>query len=467
MKAFAWSGFVIALAWTAVAWAQSTPARPPSIVVMPDWLKKPTPADMAAVWPAEATKQGVSSGKAKIRCVVDDAGLLQNCAVTEETPSGAGFGSAALKLASAMLMKPKTVDGRAVGGAVVTIPIAFTMTQPVKIPGFDTPPDWLQQPTLEEIWLVWPRKAASLGLSGTGTIRCVVNLQGLLQACTVASESPAGYGFGEAAVQLAPTFLMKPATRNGQPVESEVTIPVAFNTANGADLILPKALVVGTPAWAKTPSVAQILGQIDKKVGDKFADGKIVFLCSLNKTTGKLSNCKLANASPGMTQFRSVANSLVSGFEAEPKQLAEVRAWLGPTETEAKVILPFAFPDMASPAWSQRYVTHVLWTRPFGVAPDRPAFPDAAAKAGLKAGSAMIDCLIGADGGLSQCRVVSESAPGVGFGDTAKAIAEASHTNPWNDDGLPTDGARVLLPIQMAQGQPASIPATPQHGARP
>jgi TonB family protein len=315
-------------------------------------------------------------------------------------------------------------------------------------PGADgyTRPDWLKKPSFNDILLVWPQIAASKGIGGQGVIKCQVNKQGLLEACTVVSETPPGRGFGDAALKLAPTFLMKLATRNGQPVVSSITIPVNFEAKN--EILMPNALVVDAPAWSKAPTAEDIIRQIGAKVGDKFADGKVVFLCELNKDTGKVRQCVLANASPGMAQFVDVARALSEKFEAEPQNLAAIRSWFKARQTHAYVFMPFSFPDMASPSWSKRYLSHVQWVR----APDDNAkqapFPDQALKAGLKEGSATVDCLIGADGTLSQCAVKGESAPGVGFGAMAQAVAEQSVVSRWTEEGLPVEGVRVVMQIK-------------------
>jgi TonB family protein len=328
-------------------------------------------------------------------------------------------------------------------------------------PATFTNPDWLQKPNFQQMLLAWPRGSAFKGVSGRAILKCTVNKQGFLQDCSVLSETPADHGFGQAALKLTPTLLFKPALRNGEPVDSEVTIPITFATEN--DFRLPNAVIVDTPYWSKTPNVSEILSQLDKKVGDKFADGKVVFMCDLNKVTGKLTYCTVVNQSHGMAQFNGVGKTLSNSFQADPATLASLRASLDPTQTEALVFLPFSFPDMTSPAWQGRHLTHVQWTRLLGPTPGRPLFPEAAAKAGLKAGSASVDCLIADNGGLSDCKVIKESAPNLGFGDMAKTIAEASAINPWTDEGLPAGGARVQLPIQMTYDEKlaASTPAKP------
>jgi TonB family protein len=474
MKALGCAGLAMALAWTSASWAQ--PAKPAPVITDPDWLRKPTSDDMGAAYPVKAAKAGLS-GRAMIKCIVTVTGALRACEVIGENPPAEGFGPAAMALSRVFLMKPRLADGIPVE-AEISIPISFKTSAPIQSAASTggpidggaayTDPQWLKKPTLEEIWQVWPRKAASLGISGHAMIKCAVNLQGLLQACSVASETPPGRGFGRAALGLAPTFLMTPATRNGQPVESEITIPVGFESEPGKVLFLPNILIVEAPAWSKTPSVTEILAQIDKKVGDKFADGKVIFLCKLNKVTGGISECLVANASPGMDQFRAVANALVPKFQADAKTLAEVRARLDPTETEARVILSFAFPDMASPGWGKRYITHVQWAHPYDPPPaGQPTFPDAAVKAGLKTGSATVDCQIGAEGALSQCDVVSESTPGVGLGGLAKTIAEGWVANRWTEEGLPVAGARVRLPIKMTYGSKPLADLDPAFAGKP
>jgi protein TonB len=62
-----------------------------------------------------------------LRCTVTVDGNVTNCSVTSETPTGQGFGEAALKLSRYFQMRPKTVDGAPVGGATVNIGIPFRL----------------------------------------------------------------------------------------------------------------------------------------------------------------------------------------------------------------------------------------------------------------------------------------------------------------------------------------------------
>ena len=307
---------------------------------------------------------------------------------------------------------------------------------------------------------VFPAKAN--GASGTAVIICIVKTDGLLRACKVGSEKPEGRGFGVAALTLAPTFLFKPKLRDGQPIEGEVSIPINFENQGMGGFGGASIRVMTTPAWDKTPSVSEILAELDKKVGDKFADGKVTFQCTVSKKTGRLSDCLRVSASPGMAGFSDAARVLTSKFEVNKETLAKVK-------DEVRVNLAFSFPDMQSEAWSQRYLTHPVWLRTINPDPDKATFPEDAAKAGLKTGSATVDCVLAPSGALTQCVTVQESTPGVGFGDMAKQIAQVFVANPWTEDGLPADGAHVRMPIQMDYDPPADAPpsAAPAPAPKP
>ena len=412
-------------------------ARGQEVVNEGHWIRPPYDR-LKAQWPRDASS-GLIYGKVSLDCGVGPKGFAADCKIKGSKPQNPELETAALALAPLY----KAIDPK-ISRSALEIEVEY-----------DQSAEWLRKPTAYQFAAAYPAAAMAQGLSGQALIKCTVSRDGFLQGCSVASESPPNVGFGPAAIVLSRTFLMKPPTRHGQAVEGEITIPVAFKTGPmSGGVILYTTTVLGSTVWAKTPTVPEILSEIDKKVGDKFADGKVVFQCELTKSTGRMKNCIVTNTSPGMAQFTDVAKSLVPKFQAEPKALADIKG-------DVRINIAFGFPDMGSPAWNGRYLTHPQWTQTISPDPYQPLFPMEAAKAGLKSGSAMVECVVAADGSLTSCKTESESTPGVGFGAIAEQIAGAFKLNPWTEDGLPADGAHVRMPIKMVYEEKAApTPAT-------
>lgn len=100
----------------------------PGVITNPDWVRRPTGAALMRAYPPNAARDGVA-GHARLSCSVRVDGTLTGCAVVDESPVGAGFGRAAMRLSRDFRMSPRTVDGRPVEGARVNTTLRFTLPQ--------------------------------------------------------------------------------------------------------------------------------------------------------------------------------------------------------------------------------------------------------------------------------------------------------------------------------------------------
>jgi protein TonB len=74
----------------------------------------------------------------------------------------------------------------------------------------------------------YPEEARRKAVQGIATVDCTVTPEGKLTNCTVLSEDPVGWGFGDAALRLTPLFKMHPALKDGVAVSAEIHIPIRF-----------------------------------------------------------------------------------------------------------------------------------------------------------------------------------------------------------------------------------------------
>lgn len=107
--------------------------------------------------------------------------------------------------------------------------LAPPQAPPPPRPSIITQPDWVRKPSGEDLARFYPDRAQRMGTSGRATILCQVTARGTVENCSVVSEDPPSFGFGDAALKLSRQFKMKPQQRDGSPVEgAQVRIPLVF-----------------------------------------------------------------------------------------------------------------------------------------------------------------------------------------------------------------------------------------------
>lgn len=105
-----------------------------------------------------------------------------------------------------------------------------------------------------------------IGMEGRAQISCVVNALGGLEKCMVSQESPRGFGFGQAALSIAPFFKMKPLTVDGAAVAGGTfSTTIRFNLPDAPEPVTPAASTAFTP----TPKALALAMRLIAAQGEK------------------------------------------------------------------------------------------------------------------------------------------------------------------------------------------------------
>lgn len=215
--------FVVLVKLTPPGWSQ-----PPAF----DILATPSPAQVAMAYPTAAAVAGIDKGQVILTCTVQAFGRLERCSAKAVT-GGGDFSAAALKLAPLYRVGRWSLDGRPTAGATFTATIDFESpasrspnwrrTDAPELTGAEVEP--LNAAILERYY---PERALSMEKGGVARVVCVVGIDDSVSDCALSEESPAGFGFGAAAMKISQTFKARAARLNGVPVQTKAAVPINF-----------------------------------------------------------------------------------------------------------------------------------------------------------------------------------------------------------------------------------------------
>ena len=131
-------------------------------------------------------------------------------------------------------LEPEPPPAVPISGVTIA-PIAQPIPQPqTQVAGLAPPidfvptvinPQWVRQP--RDLARYYPDRALRREVEGRVVLDCGVSIRGALD-CAVVSETPANWGFGEAALRISRDYQMVPAMRGGVPVEARHRMVVPF-----------------------------------------------------------------------------------------------------------------------------------------------------------------------------------------------------------------------------------------------
>jgi TonB family protein len=323
----------------------------------------------------------------------------------------------------------------------------------------DRPPEWLRTPSSARYLELWPAEAYRRGVGGKVILTCELSPEGGLRKCAVTDESPPGLGFGGAALSLSSEFRLKPRMKDGKPVVSSISVPIRFGELGGGTGshikgggAARRVLTLPRPVWSRAPTKADMEAAYPAKAKAAGGGRGFATLECVARADGTLRHCTVESEEPRGMGFGGAAKSLADRFVVTPPT-GQADMLNG-----ARVRAPFQFDPPGSGAGDLGGAG--LKLPAFSAMPDAARmaalYPAAARAAGVKEGRAAVECLVQPGGALGGCSVASETPAGLGFGEAALALAGSFALTPWTEDGKPTAGARIRVPLRYVDPQASS-----------
>jgi TonB family protein len=319
---------------------------------------------------------------------------------------------------------------------------------------------------------IWPRRAYNRSTDGRVTLSCLVDTHGLAEWCQVAAEEPPGQGFGRAALEMRPTFKLKPVQGPDGPITAMMTVNVGFKapdmqldssglgqsqsansrmgaiapvagTLSGNRLEMHPVVMVDNPVWVAAANFDDLARAYPAKGGG--VEGYVAAHCQVERSgrdAGALQHCQIIKETPKSQGFGQAALSLMPKFRVLPAALARA-----PNDAPLWVDVPVRLSPPQRLA--ERTVTAPVWLQ--NIDPDvvPRVFPPEAAAKGLTTGRGVARCTVAADGTVAPCTPEPGDPDGLGFSEAAAKLASAMRMNLWSADGAPVQGGVVRIPIRL------------------
>ncbi len=213
----------------------------------------------------------------------------------------------------------------------------------------------------------------------------------------------------------------------------------------------PTSYQLTTAVWLAAPTSQEVAAHYPKEQL-KGTVGHVVLHCYLD-AVGGLKSCTPLQETPKGAGLGKAALDLSKTFRTD---VSSYKDRLPLTFID----VPFHFLDPESADWLHRTIAKPRWVAAPSVEDVEAAFPAKAKAAGVFSGLGRMDCLLAVGGKFSDCRLVAETPPDLGFGPAALQLISKLAMNPWTVEGLPTDGTRLVVPLQVSI-EPPTPPTKP------
>ena len=219
-----------------------------------------------------------------------------------------------------------------------------------------------------------------------------------------------------------------------------MSLKFAAGAVSGLLLAPAMAVAQATPTWIEAPSAADVAAAYPAKAKAAAVGGSVTLTCTISRE-GRPRSCAVLNEAPGNYAFGTAARRL-----AEQMRVNELNL------RGQDVLVPVTFnPEVLTPQGIS--ITKPAWAAMPGVEDFQATFPKTAN--GVNSVRVVLACTVTNSGGLGGCTVDSEDPPGQGYGQGALALATKFKVGPWSQDGQPTVGAHLKLPIRYELTQVA------------